>query len=70
MDKRMTVAEARKAIQALGLTLRYLGGEYRVDFRYSHRQHDTAYYTNDLEDAVGTARLMAAEGRPTPNSQN
>jgi hypothetical protein len=42
----------------LGLTLRLLrSGNYRVNFRDGNET--TAYYTDDLEDAVNTAVEMA-----------
>lgn len=46
-------------IRDLGLTVRKTDGEYRVAFRGPNNE-ETAYYTNDLKDAVDTARSMAA----------
>lgn len=58
----MTRAEARTQLQALGLTLnRTQYGEWRVNFR--HQGEATAYYTDDLNDAVGTGRKMAEQVR-------
>jgi hypothetical protein len=53
MDSAMTLQKA-KSIAHLGLTLRQLcSGYYRVNFRDGNET--TAYYTDNLEDAVNTA---------------
>lgn len=52
----MTLAEAKKLVRVYGCTLREKVGEYRVNLLGG--SEDTAYYTNDLDDAVETARLM------------
>ena len=58
MDSAMTLQEAKSIARHLGLTLRLLlSGDYRVNFRDGNET--TAYYTDDLEDAVGTAVEMA-----------
>lgn len=51
------------AIHALGLTARKRDGEWRVSFRDGSPafREATAYYTADDQDAIETARLMAAE---------
>jgi hypothetical protein len=54
----MTPQEAKSIARHLGLTLRQVrSGDYRVNFRDGNET--TAYYTNDLEDAVNTAVEMA-----------
>jgi hypothetical protein len=54
----MTLQEAKSIARHLGLTLRLLrSGDYRVNFRDG--DETTAYYTDDLEDAVNTAAKMA-----------
>jgi hypothetical protein len=54
----MTLQEAKSIARHLGLTLRQVrSGDYRVNFRDGN--DTTAYYTNDLEDAVSTAVEMA-----------
>lgn len=59
-DKLMTRTEARKRIKALGtIVLRTDDGEHRVNFRGG--KEETAYYTNDLRDAVQTAEAMVAK---------
>jgi len=59
----MTQREAKQAVQALGLVLRYSVeyAEYRVDYRPddTRRSADSAYFTTDRQDAVDTARHMA-----------
>ena len=55
---RMTLQEAKSIARHLGLTLRQVrSGDYRVNFRDGNET--TAYYTNDLEDAVNAAVEMA-----------
>ena len=55
--KAMTLQEAKSIARHLGLTLRKVrSGEYRVNFRDGNET--TAYYTDNLEDAVNTAVEM------------
>jgi hypothetical protein len=54
----MTLQEAKSIAHRLGLTLRMVrSGDYRVNFRDGNET--TAYYTDNLEDAVNTAVEMA-----------
>ena len=54
----MTLQEAKLIARHLGLTLRQVrSGAYRVNFRDGNET--TAYYTDNLEDAVKTAVEMA-----------
>jgi hypothetical protein len=54
----MTLQEAKSIARHLGLTLRQLrSGNYRVNFRDGNEM--TAYYTDNLEDAVKTVVEMA-----------
>ena len=53
---KQSFGEARAEARTLGCSLRRKDGEYRVNFL--HGDEATAYYTDDLEDALGTARLM------------
>ena len=54
----MTLQEAKSIARHLGLTLRNVrSGDYRVNFRDGNET--TAYYTDNLEDAVNTAVEMA-----------
>lgn len=66
-----TVKATLAAIRALGLSATHTDGEYRVAPRVDvcagatlaarrDRQENAAYYTNDGEDAVGTAKAMLA----------
>lgn len=61
----MTLAVAKQEVAKLGLTLvknnEY--GEYIVKPRGATKDHPHAYFTNDLDDAVGTARAMARESQ-------
>jgi hypothetical protein len=65
----MTLQEAKSIARHLGLTLRQVrSGAYRVNFRDGNET--TAYYTDNLADAVNTAVEMARirAGRP-PNAE-
>ena len=54
----MTLQEAKSIARHLGLTLRKVrSGYYRVNFRDGNET--SAYYTDNLEDAVKTAIEMA-----------
>jgi hypothetical protein len=54
----MTLQQAKSIARHLGLTLRKVrSGDYRVNFRDGNET--TAYYTDNLEDAVNTAVEMA-----------
>src|SRR5215510_3810756 len=54
----MTLQKAKSIARHLGLTLRQVcSGDYRVNFRDGNET--TAYYTDNLEDAVDTAVEMA-----------
>ena len=54
----LTLQEAKSIARHLGLTLRQVrSGDYRVNFRDGNET--TAYYTDNLEDAVNTAVEMA-----------
>jgi hypothetical protein len=54
----MTLQKAKSIARQLRLTLREVcSGGYRVNFRDGNET--TAYYTDNLEDAVNTAIAMA-----------
>ena len=58
LEEFMTLQKAKSIARYLGLTLRELcSGNYRVNFRDGNET--TAYYTDNLEDAVNTAVEMA-----------
>ena len=58
IQKPITLQEAKSIARHLGLTLRTVrSGNYLVNFRDGNET--TAYYTDDLEDAVNTAVEMA-----------
>jgi hypothetical protein len=57
LGKFMTLRKAKSIARHLGLTLREVcSGDYRVNFRDGNET--TAYYTDNLEDAVNTAVEM------------
>jgi hypothetical protein len=54
----MTLQEAKSIARHLGLTLRMVrSGDYRVNFRDGNET--TAYYRDNLDDAVNAAVAMA-----------
>ena len=60
VEKRLTFIDAKKELKNLGMWLSVRDSEYRVAFPYDEA---SAYYTNDLEDALHTGRQMAATRR-------
>jgi hypothetical protein len=55
----LTLAEARAELRAIGVTLKKSDGEYRVNFEGGPEK--TAYYTDDINDAVKTGKAMVAK---------
>jgi hypothetical protein len=58
----MTLVQAKATLRALGFTLSHRDGEYRVapiDGTPAQKEA-RANYTDDLDDAIGTARHEAA----------
>ena len=60
----MTDLETFHAIRALGLRVQKRDGEWRIDYRkddprYVAGDYGTSYYTNDRDDALGTAKHYA-----------
>jgi DNA-binding CsgD family transcriptional regulator len=61
----MTLQKAKSIARRLGLTLREVcSGDYRVNFRDGNEI--TAYYTDNLEDAVNTAVEMTRKRPSAP----
>jgi hypothetical protein len=54
---KITLATAKKAVRALGFSLTKTDGEYRLAPTEGTpaRKEAQAHYTNDIEDALGTA---------------
>jgi hypothetical protein len=63
---RLTLAEAKAQVRTLGFSLKSREGEY-VLTPWGEREGAKSYYTNDLKDAVGTARASA--GRAGGNAR-
>jgi hypothetical protein len=64
----MTVKEAMAEVRKLGMVLSKTEyGEFRVNFKGG--SEESAYYTDDLSDAVGTARAMKKRKQPEENGQ-
>jgi hypothetical protein len=78
----MNVKQTFAAIRALGLSVDYTNGEWRITYKLTsndklgcgpvvgpisrkiarERQEACAYYTNDNDDALATATMMAGIG--------
>lgn len=54
---KFTIAFAKSVLSPLGMSLRKRDNEFRVNFRDGAEA--TAYYTDDLDDALSTGRAMA-----------
>ncbi len=59
-----TLERAQHYLRQWNITLTHRDGEYRVNFKGG--KESTAYYTNDLEDAIQTGRAMSREGQRNP----
>lgn len=61
----MTFKQARSELDKIGISLSHGvdDDEFRVNFKSGREA--TAYYTNDLDDAIGTGRHMAAHRSKT-----
>jgi hypothetical protein len=58
MSAALNAQEVKARLAKYGMTIRKnMDGEYRVNFRDG--KEATAYYTNDLQDAIYTAIHMA-----------
>lgn len=55
----LSVTNTFAAIRALGMSVHRTDGEWLVNFSYGREA--TAYYTDDNQDAVDTARRMIAD---------
>jgi hypothetical protein len=59
---KLTMREARATIRATGLRIKSTGwDDYRVYWPEDAKQTERGYFTTDLEDAIDTAKAMAAE---------
>jgi hypothetical protein len=52
----LTLADVRTRLREMGMVITHVDDEYRINFR--NGKEATAYYTNALDDALGTALLM------------
>jgi hypothetical protein len=55
--KELTLQRAKEELSPLGISIKKHEGEYCVNFKGG--KEETAYYTDDLGDAVGTGKQMA-----------
>ena len=54
---KLTIKELKSHLRNLGLTHSKIEDEHRVNYIGGHEK--TAYYTNDIEDALNTGKAMA-----------
>jgi hypothetical protein len=54
-----TLAEAKRIVKAMGMTLRYDREYQEYSVNYPGGKEATRCYTNDILDAIGTAKAMA-----------
>lgn len=57
MPDKLTYHDAQHELRKLGLILIRKDGEYKVNFRGG--KEGTAYFTNELDDALATGKKMA-----------
>lgn len=59
----MNFTQAKETLDAIGIRLTKVDGEYRVAFKRTRAEarnaEPSAYYTTDLRDAVSTGTMMA-----------
>ena len=55
--KKITLKDAKELLRAYALTINKKDDEYRVN--YLGGKEETAYYTDDIEDAIATGKMMA-----------
>lgn len=59
----MTKRDVCQVIKAMGLTAKYSSEwqEFIINYRQddSRRSEDSSYHTDDADDAIGTAKIMA-----------
>jgi hypothetical protein len=68
MDMRLYNAKAELSPFHMTITWNESTGEYRVNFQ--HGQECTAYYTDDLEDAIDTGKAMRRSSMAFVEDQN
>jgi len=57
--RKRTLKDSQAELREIGMVLTKKDGEYRVNFKGG--REETSYYTNDLDDAVGTAKAMLVD---------
>jgi hypothetical protein len=61
---RLTLKAATEELKACGMLIASQPGEYRVNYRGGREA--TAYFTDDLADALSTGKIMAQTPPPPP----
>lgn len=57
----MTILEAKKEAAKIGMMIRRTGEGKELRVNFIGGGENTAYYTDNIEDALGTARAMKAQ---------
>lgn len=61
-NKKMTLKDAQKWAQAKGMVIKKSGADSKELYvNFKGEKEATAYYTDDLADAIGTAEAMLKE---------
>ncbi|AMS43963.1 hypothetical protein FHS67_001965 [Aminobacter aminovorans] len=61
----MNYREAQERLRAMGILMSKRDGRIRLN--YSGGSEETAYYTQDLEDAIDAGGRMGRSRQPMPN---
>ena len=64
-NDRLTFKAVKEALSFLNMRIDPAPGEYRVNFKHAN-QEPTAYYTDDLRDAMQTGEVMAKHAPKAP----
>jgi hypothetical protein len=59
---RITLKQAKSELKAIGFTITKRNNEYRIN--HTSGTEATAYYTDDIEDAIATARASVIPAAP------
>lgn len=57
----MNIKDAKKVLATVGVTIKRVDDEFRVNF--VNGSESTAYFTDDLEDAIATGLKMGNDRR-------
>jgi hypothetical protein len=64
-NDRLTFKAVKEALGFLNMRIDSTPGEYRVNFKHANKE-PSAYYTEDLRDAMQTGEVMAKHAPKAP----